>query len=66
MNEEATPGNTKSTCLVNNKITIPLSVERSDLDIISLLRGSVNINHYSSSLQGIVVNYSRQIHVSTM
>ena len=26
MNEEATPANTKSTCLVNTKITIPLSV----------------------------------------
>ena len=26
MNEEATPANTKSTCLVNTKTTIPLSV----------------------------------------
>ena len=26
MNEEATPENTKSTCLVNIKTTIPLSV----------------------------------------
>ena len=26
MNEEATPANTKSTCLVNTKSTIPLSV----------------------------------------
>ena len=27
MNEEATPANTKSTCLVNTKTTIPLGVD---------------------------------------
>ena len=48
INEEATPANTKSTCLVNSKTTIPSVSMPCDLDIYLTF----------DPLQGIVVNYS--------
>ena len=52
MNEEATPANTKSTCLVNTKTTIPLSVGAQWKIFTSPLRGSVEYISLFTSTSG--------------